>query len=87
MSIRAKIMLMASGILLIFALTLGLWALLAKEVKEELAAEIVAELDVITFEYELILHRPSRHPESRAALAAATHRSREIVARLRQSIH
>lgn len=94
MNIRFQIMAMAVALLLIFGVAVLVWALLEKEAQDEIAGitdyhlpltAMTAEVDVITFEYELLLHRLLRQVQSRPEqLAATAQRQREIVARLRE---
>jgi len=92
MTIRLKILALATTLLLLFGAAVGVAVTLQERVNEEIGGitgyhlpilEAVAEIDVATFEYELILGRllrgAARDP---AHLAAARQRERDLMAGL-----
>lgn len=95
MSIRLKILAVTALLLIVFAVTTAVSALFIKRLIAELEAitdyhlqlvDVVAELDVETFEYELNLRRLLQSGElTPELLAAAAKRQGDIAERLRQS--
>ena len=95
MSIRLKILAVTALLLIAFAVTTALSAVFIKRLIAELEgiadyhlqlADVVAELDVETFEYELNLRRLLQSGDvTRELLAAGAKRQREIAERLRES--
>jgi adenylate cyclase len=93
-SVRLKVILTSAAMLVVFGAAVLVWALLQWEAEEELTSIVdyhapisamIGEVDTLTFEYELIVHRllrtPPRAPAEASALIA---RSREIATRIRQ---
>lgn len=94
MSVRLKVILTATAMLVIFGVAVAIWAVRQGGAEEELTtildyhspiAVMIAEVDVLTLEYELLLQRllrtPPRPPTEAAVLMA---RVREIATRVRQ---
>jgi adenylate cyclase len=92
MTLRTKILAVATLLLLLFGVAVGVAVTLQESVNEEIGgltdyhlpiAKAVAELDVATYEYELVLGRLLRAPAvTPAQLETARRRERELVAEL-----
>jgi len=93
-SVRLKVILTAVAMLVIFGAAVLVWAFMQWEAEEELTSileyhapvsRMIAEVDVLTFEYELLLQRllrtPARPPTETAVIVA---RVREIATRIHQ---
>ena len=97
MTIRLKIFALVTLLLLLFGVAVGISMMLQEQVNDEIGAindyhlpitAAVVEIDVITFEYELLLNRMLHNPVPDAdRLATVAKRGREIIASLNQSFN